>query len=83
MANLDLTKYGIDGNIPVVYNPSYEELFQAEMSSENQGFEKGILTNTGAVSVDTGKFTGRSPKDRFIVKDAVSENTIWWDGNIN
>ncbi|MCL2597993.1 MAG: phosphoenolpyruvate carboxykinase (ATP) [Paludibacter sp.] len=83
MANLDLTKYGINGNIPVAHNPTYEELFQAEMSSENQGFEKGILTNTGAVSVDTGKFTGRSPKDRFIVKDEVSDQHIWWDGNIN
>ena len=83
MANLDLSKYGINSNIEVVYNPSYEELFQAEMSSSNEGFEKGILTNTGAVSVDTGKFTGRSPKDRYIVKDAVSGDTIWWDGNIN
>ncbi|MDR2408088.1 MAG: phosphoenolpyruvate carboxykinase (ATP), partial [Bacteroidales bacterium] len=64
MANLNLSKYGISSNIPVVYNPSYEELFQAEINPQNEGFEKGILTNTGAVSVDTGKFTGRSPKDR-------------------
>jgi len=79
---LDLSKYGISNDIPVVHNPSYEELFQAEMNPENQGFEKGILTNTGAVSVDTGKFTGRSPKDRYIVKNAASEK-VWWDGTIN
>ena len=83
MANLDLSRYGISNSIPVIHNPSYEELFQAEMNPENQGFEKGVLTNTGAVSVDTGKFTGRSPKDRYIVKDAVSDQHMWWDGNIN
>ena len=83
MANLDLSRYGISNSIPVIHNPSYEELFQAEMNPENEGFEKGVLTNTGAVSVDTGKFTGRSPKDRYIVKDAVSDQHIWWDGNIN
>lgn len=83
MAKLDLSKYGISGNIEVVHNPSYEQLFQAEMDPKNEGFERGTLTNTGAVSVDTGVFTGRSPKDRYIVKDATSENTIWWDGNIN
>ena len=83
MKNLDLLKYGIKDVEKIIYNPSYEELFQAEINSENQGFEQGILTNTGAVSVDTGKFTGRSPKDRYIVKDVTSENTIWWDGVIN
>lgn len=82
MANLDLSKYGISSDITVVHNPSYEELFQAEMDPANEGFEKGILTNTGAVSVYTGKFTGRSPKDRYIVKNAASDN-IWWDGTIN
>jgi phosphoenolpyruvate carboxykinase (ATP) len=83
MAKLDLSKYGINGNIEVVHNPTYEQLYQAEMNPANQGFEKGELTTTGAVSVKTGIFTGRSPKDRYIVKDAVTENTIWWDGNIN
>ncbi|NDV47196.1 phosphoenolpyruvate carboxykinase (ATP) [Paludibacter sp. 221] len=83
MAKLDLSKYGISGNIEVIHNPSYEQLFQAEMDPANEGFERGTLTNTGAVSVDTGVFTGRSPKDRYIVKDATTENTIWWDGNIN
>ena len=83
MANLDLSKYGIVGDFEIVHNPSYEQLFQDEMNPANEGFEKGILTNTGAVAVDTGKFTGRSPKDRYIVKDAVTEDTIWWDGTIN
>lgn len=83
MATLNLSSYGISANIPVIYNPSYEELFQAEIDPANQGFEKGVVTNTGAVNVNTGAFTGRSPKDRFIVKDKVTESTIWWDGNIN
>ena len=82
MANLDLSKYGISNSIEVVHNPSYEQLFQAEMDPANEGFEKGTLTSTGAVSVDTGKFTGRSPQDRYIVKNAASDN-IWWDGTIN
>ncbi|MCL2098038.1 MAG: phosphoenolpyruvate carboxykinase (ATP) [Bacteroidales bacterium] len=83
MSKLDLTIYGIAGVKEVIHNPSYEQLFQAEMSSENEGFEKGVLTNIGAVAVKTGVFTGRSPKDRYIVEDAVSKNTIWWDGVIN
>ncbi|MDR3180358.1 MAG: phosphoenolpyruvate carboxykinase (ATP) [Prevotellaceae bacterium] len=83
MSNLDLSKYGITGVKEVVHNPSYEQLFKDEVDPRNEGFEKGVLTNTGAVAVKTGVFTGRSPKDRYIVKDAVSENTIWWDGTIN
>ena len=83
MKNLDLSKYGITGNFEVLHNPTYEELFQAEMDSSNQGFEKGVLTNTGAVAVDTGKFTGRSPKDKFIVLDDTTKDTMWWDGTIN
>jgi phosphoenolpyruvate carboxykinase (ATP) len=80
---LDLSQYGITGVNEVIHNPSYEQLFQDEMNPKNEGYEKGVLTNTGAVAVKTGVFTGRSPKDRYIVKDAVSENTIWWDGTIN
>ena len=83
MANLDLSKYGITGVTEIVHNPSYEQLFQAEMSPKNEGFEKGVLTNTGAVAVKTGVFTGRSPKDRYIVKDATSDQHMWWDGTIN
>ena len=83
MEKLDLSKYGISGNFEVLHNPTYEELFQAEMDPANEGFEKGVLTTTGAVSVDTGKFTGRSPKDKFIVLDDTTRDTMWWDGTIN
>lgn len=83
MENVDLSKYGIVGNFEIVHNPSYEQLFQDEMNPANEGFEKGYLTDTGAVAVNTSKFTGRSPKDKYIVKDAITENTVWWDGVIN
>ncbi|WP_294291040.1 phosphoenolpyruvate carboxykinase (ATP), partial [uncultured Chryseobacterium sp.] len=79
----DLEKLGIKGNFEVVYNPSYEELYQAEIAPENQGFEKAELTESGAVSVKTGIFTGRSPKDRYIVQDDVTRETIFWDGKVN
>ncbi|PWN65334.1 phosphoenolpyruvate carboxykinase (ATP) [Chryseobacterium viscerum] len=79
----DLEKLGIKGNYEVVYNPSYEELYQAEVSPENQGFEEAELTESGAVSVKTGIFTGRSPKDRYIVQDDVTRDTIFWDGKVN
>lgn len=79
----DLEKLGIKGNYEVVYNPSYEELYQAEIAPENQGFEKAELTESGAVSVKTGIFTGRSPKDRYIVQDDVTRDTIFWDGKVN
>lgn len=80
---VDLRKYGVAGDFEIVHNPSYDELYIAETDPKNEGFEKGIPTTTGAISVDTGKFTGRSPKDRYIVKDATTENTIWWDCVIN
>ena len=79
----ELHDLGITGYHEVIYNPSYEELFKAEMSEKNRGFEKGALTETGAVAVKTGVFTGRSPKDRFIVKDNVTKDTIYWDGKVN
>jgi phosphoenolpyruvate carboxykinase (ATP) len=79
----DLEKLGIKGDYEIIYNPSYEELYQAEVSPENQGFEKAELTESGAVSVKTGIFTGRSPKDRFIVQDDVTKDTIFWDGKVN
>ncbi len=83
MAKLDLSKYGISGNFEILHNPSYEELFRAELDPSNEGYERGVLTNTGAVAVDTGVFTGRSPKDKFIVLDDTTRDTIWWDGTIN
>ncbi|MFA5713513.1 MAG: phosphoenolpyruvate carboxykinase (ATP) [Bacteroidales bacterium] len=83
MNKIDLSIYGIHNVKNVIHNPSYQELYRAEMSPENEGFEKGVETDTGAVAIMTGIFTGRSPKDRFIVKDSVSENSIWWDGKVN
>ncbi len=79
----ELHELGITGYSEVVYNPTYEELFKAEMSTKNQGFEKGALTDLGAVAVKTGIFTGRSPKDRYIVEDDVTKDTICWDGKVN
>jgi len=75
---IDFLKYGIDNVQNVFYNLSYEELFQHETNPKLEGFEKGFITNTGAVSVDTGIFTGRSPKDKYIVKEPGSEENIWW-----
>lgn len=73
-----LKQYGITGIKGLIYNPSYDHLFVAEMSPELTGFEKGTLTDTGAVAVDTGVFTGRSPKDKYVVRDSKTENSIWW-----
>src|SRR6478609_668749 len=79
----ELHNLGITGYHEVVYNPSYEELFQAEISNKRKGYEKGAVTDTGAVAVKTGVFTGRSPKDRYIVKDSVTKDTIYWDDKVN
>ena len=73
----ELHDLGITGYHEVSYNPSYQELYEAEVSHKRKGFEKGALTDTGAVAVKTGIFTGRSPKDRYIVKDDISKDTIW------
>ena len=78
MANLDLSKYGISDVKEVVHNPSYETLFEEETKSELEGFEKGQLTELDAVNVMTGRFTGRSPKDKYIVLDDTTRDTIWW-----
>jgi len=83
MKNTDLLKYGINTNVEIVHNPTYKKLYKAEVNPNNTGFEKGVLTDTGAVAVQTGIFTGRSPKDKFFVKDAITEDTLWWDGVIN
>lgn len=78
MSTLDLTKYGINGATEVVHNPSYEQLFQDETNPALEGYEKGQLTELGAVNVMTGVYTGRSPKDKFFVMDETSKDTIWW-----
>ncbi len=78
MANLDLTKYGITGTTEIVHNPSYELLYEEEMKSTLTGYEKGQETELGAVNVMTGIYTGRSPKDKYIVMDENSKNTVWW-----
>ena len=75
---IDLSKYGITGATEIVHNPSYEALFEAEMDPTLEGYEKGQLTELGAVNVMTGIYTGRSPKDKYIVMDANSKNTVWW-----
>ncbi len=78
MTKIDLTKYGIVGTPEIVYNPTYEQLFKDETASTLEGFEKGQETELGAVNVMTGVYTGRSPKDKFIVKDATSADKVWW-----
>jgi phosphoenolpyruvate carboxykinase (ATP) len=74
----DLASYGITDVNEVFHNISYEKLYEHEMDPSLEGFAKGFLTDTGAVSVDTGIFTGRSPKDKYIVMDDVSRDTVWW-----
>lgn len=78
MKPIDLEKYGIKGATEVIYNPSYEFLFQKETKETLTGYEKGKETELGAVNVMTGVFTGRSPKDKYIVEDENSKNTVWW-----
>ena len=78
MKTIDLSKYGITGVKEIIHNPSYEELFVAETDPALEGYEKGQETELGAVNVMTGIYTGRSPKDKFIVMDENSKNTVWW-----
>ncbi|MEC5343825.1 phosphoenolpyruvate carboxykinase (ATP) [Brenneria populi] len=73
-----LSSYGIQDVGDIVYNPSYDLLFQEETSPALQGYERGIETRLGAVAVDTGIFTGRSPKDKYIVRDDVTRDSVWW-----
>ena len=79
MACIDLTRYGITGTKEIVYNPSYEQLFDAENEASLTGYEKGCLTELGAMNVMTGIYTGRSPKDKYIVVDDNSRDTVWWN----
>jgi phosphoenolpyruvate carboxykinase (ATP) len=77
--SISLEKYGIKNVTEIVYNPSYDLIYNEELNNKLQGYEKGQLTELGAVNVMTGEFTGRSPKDKYIVKDTTTENTIWWN----
>ncbi len=78
MSAIDLTKYGISGTTEIVYNPSYEQLFEDETRKDLEGYEKGVNTELDAVNVMTGIYTGRSPKDKYIVMDENSKDTVWW-----
>ncbi|MBR3575748.1 MAG: phosphoenolpyruvate carboxykinase (ATP), partial [Lachnospiraceae bacterium] len=79
MANIDLSQYGITGVSEIVYNPDYDTLYNEELKSDLTGYDKGQLTELGAVNVMTGVYTGRSPKDKFIVMDDKSKDTVWWN----
>jgi len=72
---------GISATSEIIYNPSYERLFEDEFDTQLEGYEKGHLSDTGAVNVFTGEYTGRSPKDKFIVMDETTKDTLWWNGN--
>ncbi len=78
MAQIDLSKYGITGTTEIIHNPSYEALYEAEIDPTLEGYEKGQVTELGAVNVMTGIYTGRSPKDKYIVMDENSKDTVWW-----
>ena len=78
MATLDLSKYGIKDVKEILHNPSYEVLFEEETKAGLEGYERGQVTELGAVNVMTGIYTGRSPKDKFFVMNEASKDTIWW-----
>ena len=78
MKKIDLERYGIKGTVEVVYNPSYELLFEEETKEGLEGYEVGQVSELGAVNVMTGVYTGRSPKDKYIVVDENSKDTVWW-----
>ncbi|MDR2848496.1 MAG: phosphoenolpyruvate carboxykinase (ATP) [Bacteroidales bacterium] len=78
MAKIDLSKYGITGVTEIIHNPSFDTLYAEETKPGLEGFEKGQVTELGAVNVMTGVYTGRSPKDKFFVLDETTKNTVWW-----
>ncbi|MDE1185632.1 MAG: phosphoenolpyruvate carboxykinase (ATP) [Pantoea sp.] len=79
LTSQDLATLGINDTTEVVYNPDFDTLFQEETRPELEGYARGILTQSGAIAVDTGIFTGRSPKDKYIVRDGTTRNTLWWN----
>ena len=78
MKTIDLSRYGITGTPEIIHNPSYEFLFEEETKADLEGYDKGQVSELGAVNVMTGIYTGRSPKDKFIVMDENSKDTVWW-----
>jgi len=78
LKKLKLDQYGITGVTDVVYNPSFKQLYEEEMNPDLEGFEVGVESEFGAVNVDTGIFTGRSPKDKYVVMDDTTRDTVWW-----
>ena len=76
--NIDLSQYGIKAPAEIIYNPSYDQLYEAELQPDLTGYDRGQLTELGAVNVMTGVYTGRSPKDKFFVLDDTTRDTIWW-----
>jgi len=78
---LNLEQYGITGSVEILHNPGYEQLFKEELDDSLEGFERGVLSEFGAVKVDTGRFTGRSPKDKYIVEQKLQQD-LWW-GDVN
>jgi len=78
-SSINIAQYGIEDALEIVYNPSYDQLFEEETNPGLEGFERGVVTELGAVNVNTGIFTGRSPKDKYIVKDDVSREHMWWN----
>ncbi|MDO5760003.1 MAG: phosphoenolpyruvate carboxykinase (ATP) [Bacteroidota bacterium] len=79
MFNVDLEKYGISGVKEILYNPTYEVLFNEETRPELEGYDRGQITELGTINVMTGIYTGRSPKDKYIVKDEASKDSVWWN----
>ena len=77
-ARLDLACYGIHNVKDIIRNPSYDQLYAEELNPELVGYERGVVTKLGAVNVKTGVFTGRSPKDKYLVMDDVTRDTVWW-----
>jgi len=78
MKTINVSEYGIENISEILYNPSYDTLYKEETRPDLTGYEKGVVTNTGAIAVDTGVFTGRSPKDKYIVRDDTTRDNFWW-----
>ena len=76
--SIPLADYGILNPLEIIHNPSFDQLYAEETADHLQGFERGVVTESGAIAVDTGIFTGRSPKDKYLVRDDTTRDTVWW-----